>query len=394
MSGAPTGPVVFLAGGGTGGHVFPLVALAHALRRQRPEIRPVFIGTARGMETRFVPEQGFELELLDVLPIRGGGLGGALRGALRAAALLPESRALIRRYDAAAVFSIGGYAAGPVSAAARTLGLPLALMEPNSVIGLANKILAPFVSRAYTAFPEAELAFSPSIVRARGVPLRPGFDPRPYRTQSGPLRVLVLGGSQGAKALNELLPEALARIEWPLTVTHQCGGAHVDAVEGIYRRVTEHSRGQLRLTDVTIEPFIEDMPAALGEADLVIGRSGASAVSEIAAIGRPSLLIAYPFASGDHQRKNAQSLEKAGAARALDEKDASVARIADEVRLLAENRAQLTHMAAAAQAVGRPHAADEIARDFLELATIQPIGLSSDPVASTSLSAIVNGDGA
>lgn len=394
MSPAPTGPVVFMAGGGTGGHVFPLVAVAHALKRQRPDLRPIFIGTARGMESRFVPQQGFELELLEVLPMRGAGLGGALRGALRAAALLPECRKLLRRHRAAAVFSIGGYAAGPVSAAAGTLGLPLALMEPNSVIGLANKILAPFVHRAYTAFPEAEPQFAPSVIRSRGVPLRPGFEPRPFREQSDPLRVLVLGGSQGAKALNELVPEALARVERPITVTHQCGQAHVAAIEEVYGRVTQNAPGRLRRTDVEILPFIEDMPAALAAADLIISRSGASAVSEIAAIGRPSLLIPYPFASGDHQRVNAESLERAGAARCIVERDASVARLADEVRLLAENRAQLIKMAEAAQAVGRPHAADEIATDFLELAGIQPIGFSPAPPESTSRSGIAKGDGA
>src|SRR5690606_38739642 len=153
-----------MAGGGTGGHVFPMVAVAHAIQRIMPEIRPIFVGTSRGMETKFVPAQGFELELLDVLPMRGAGVSGLLKGAFRAARLLPESRALIRRYEPRAVFSIGGYAAGPVSLAARTLQIPVALMEPNSVAGLANVLIAPFVQRAYTAFEMVERRFSPGIV--------------------------------------------------------------------------------------------------------------------------------------------------------------------------------------------------------------------------------------
>ncbi len=355
-------PTVFMAGGGTGGHVFPMVAVAHALKKLCPTIRPVFIGTARGMETRFVPSQGFELELLEVLPIRGGGVVGAVRGAFRAAALLPESRALIRKYNPRAVFSIGGYAAGPVSMAARTLGLPVALMEPNSAIGLANLMIAPFVQRAYTAFEPAERHFSPSKVLRSGVPLRPGFASRPYRPQSGALKVLVLGGSQGAKSLNEVLPAALARLKCPLSVVHQCGQAHLDSVKTIYR--------ELGAQFADVISFIDDMPAALSAADVVVGRAGASAVSEIAAVGRPSLLIPYPYASGDHQRLNAESLQAGGAALCILNEDATVDRVHSELNRLVTQRDILETMAQAAKKLGRPEAATHVAADFLSLAGI------------------------
>jgi len=361
---------VFMAGGGTGGHVFPMVAVAHALKRLRPNIRPVFIGTERGMETRFVPEQGFDLELLNVLPIRGGGLSGAFRGVSRAAALLPESRALIRKYQPKAVFSIGGYAAGPVSMAARTLGLPLALMEPNSVIGLANWLIAPFVQRAYTAFEITEKNFSPNAVLATGVPLRPGFSPRPYRQQVGPLRILVLGGSQGAKSLNEVLPTALSRLKDSVRVTHQCGKAHLEAVEERYR--------ELGGDFAEVTPFIDDMPSAIGAADLVVGRSGASAVSEIVAVGRPSLLIPYPYASGDHQRINAISLQDAGAALCVVNEEATAEKMTAEIARFVQDRQLLVSMAKAAKHMGRPEAADAIARDFLRLA-----GLGQEPRTAT-----------
>lgn len=358
-----SGPTVLMAGGGTGGHVFPMVAVAHALRQLRSDIRPVFIGTERGMEKTFVPAQGFELQFLEVLPIRGRGPLGALRGAARACALLPESRALILRENPRAVFSIGGYAAGPVSLAARTLGVPVALMEPNSVIGLANLLIAPFVERAYTAFELSERHFAPSRVLRTGVPLRPGFVPRAERSRELVPKVLVLGGSQGAKSLNEILPAALARLPFPVEVVHQCGQANVEEVQKRY--------SELDLRQVEVTPFIFDMPSALGDADLVVGRAGAGAVSEITAVGRPSLLIPYPYASGDHQRLNAESLEAKGAAVCVTNKEATVERIFAELAALLGDRARLSTMTASARSLGRPAAALAVARDFLSLAGIE-----------------------
>lgn len=369
-------PTVFMAGGGTGGHVFPLVAVANALRRIVPEIRPIFIGTDRGMETQFVPEQGFELELLKVLPIRGGGVKGAILGMTRAATLLPEARSLIKRYNPRAVFSIGGYAAGPISMAARTLGLPVALMEPNSVIGLANWLAAPFVQRAYTAFEITDAHFAPSLVMRSGVPLRPGFEPVPCRVHAGPLNLLVLGGSQGAKSLNHVLPEALCRIP-ELKITHQCGRAHVETITRRYAECRALHGPSSTRSRVDIVPFIDDMATALAAADLVIGRAGAGAVSEIAAVGRASLLIPYPYASGDHQRINAEALERAGAARSIVESEASADRIEQELRKLCSDRAQLRSMCEAAKRLGRPFAADVVARDFLELAGLKPSVMNS-----------------
>lgn len=364
-------PTVLLAGGGTGGHVFPMVAVAQALRRFCPEIRAVFVGTARGMETRIVPEEGFELELLSVLPIRGGGISGAARGVLRAAALLPECRMLIRKYNPLAVFSVGGYAAGPVSLAARTLGLPVALLEPNSVIGLSNWLIAPFIQRAYTAFSLVEANFSPSMVLSTGVPLRSDFRPQPYHLSDGPLRVLVLGGSQGAKSLNETLPGALASVRNPITVVHQCGVTHLDAVVERYKA--------LKADFVQVTPFISDMPAALKSADLVIGRAGAGAVSEITAIGRPSLLIPYPYASGDHQRLNAESLQKEGAALCISSAETTEAGLELQLSALLSDRARLNSMAKCATRIGRPDAAAAIARDFLALGGIGVPSVNAGP---------------
>jgi UDP-N-acetylglucosamine--N-acetylmuramyl-(pentapeptide) pyrophosphoryl-undecaprenol N-acetylglucosamine transferase len=362
-----TATLIF-AGGGTGGHVYPMIAVADAVREIAPELRLVFVGTERGMETRVVPERGYHLELMRVLPIRGGGVLGAVRGVARAAGLVPEARRLLKQFAPSAVFSIGGYAAGPVSLAARSLAIPVALMEPNSVIGLANRLIAPLVQRAYTAFPESEKHFKPRLILRAGVPIRGGFEPVPYAPRLDAPRVLVLGGSQGAKSLNEAVPRALAHLPPNVHVVHQCGAAHEADARRLYAGLGLEQR-------VQVVPFIADMPQALANADLVIARSGASAVSEICAVGRPSLLVPYPFASGDHQRVNAESLVRAGAAVCLSSSEASADRISREISALFDNSARLCGMAERATALGRPEAARAIALDLLGLAAFPSASL-------------------
>lgn len=357
---------VILAGGGTGGHVFPLLAVAEAMVELAPSLRPVFVGTPRGMETRLVPERGFDLSLLDVLPMRGSGLGGFVRGGLRAVRTLPESARLLGQLGAVGVLSVGGYAAGPVSLAGWGKGLPVALLEPNSVIGLANRLIAPLVTRAYTAFELTEGAFAPSVVRPLGVPIRAGFTPVAYHRSLARPKVLVLGGSQGALALNQTLPRALSAVRRALpglSVVHQCGAAHLEAVQAAYADLGSSEAGE-PFAEVTA--FIEDMPRAIAAADLVVSRSGASAVSEITAVGRASLLIPYPYASGNHQFYNALSLERAGAARCLPSLPSEES-LAREIQSLLSAPGRMEQMAAAATAFGRPQAASMIARDFLDL---------------------------
>jgi len=351
---------LIFAGGGTGGHVYPLIAVAEAVQALAPDLRLVFVGTSRGLEARVVPERGFELELIEVLPLRGGGLGGAVRGVMRALATLPEARALVRRLEPQAVFSVGGYAAGSVSLAAWLAGVPLGLLEPNSVIGLANRLVAPLVARAYTAFPESEKHFKKERVLRAGVPIRAGFEPRPYQAH-GPLKLLVLGGSQGAKALNEAVPHAIAKADERISVTHQCGRGHDQTVRELYASLGLSSRAN-------VVAFIDDMAQAIAGADLVVSRSGASAVSEICAVGRPGIYVPYPFAAGDHQRHNALSLEKAGAGVCVPSTEATAERLAAEIDRLTADRSRLASMAESARSLGKPDAAGMIAKDLLELA--------------------------
>jgi len=359
-----TRPCLLLAGGGTGGHVFPLIAVADELRALAPDVDLVFVGTERGMEVKLVPARGYRLELVDVRPIRGGGMRGAVGGVWRALRSIPESRALLRRHRPSAVLSIGGYAAGPISLAARVGGIPLALIEPNSVMGLANRLTVPLVQRAYVAFPDAARHFRRRTALATGVPIRAGFEPRPYPRAEGELHVLVLGGSQGAKSLNEAVPAALARLEAPIRVTHQCGALHANAVRETYGALAP------RFAWDVVE-FIEDVPNALASAHLVISRSGASAVSEIAAIGRPALFVPYPYAAGDHQRRNAEALVSEGAAAVVLSSEASPERLATELESLLSEPERLARMAAASRAWGRPHAARGIAEDLLCLAGLR-----------------------
>jgi UDP-N-acetylglucosamine--N-acetylmuramyl-(pentapeptide) pyrophosphoryl-undecaprenol N-acetylglucosamine transferase len=350
---------LLFAGGGTGGHVFPMIAVADAVRALCPDVELVFAGTERGLEVKLVPARGFRLTTLRIAPLRGHGVRGAVRGTYLAARAIADARALVRRIAPRAVLSVGGYAAGPVALAAWSLGVPVALVEPNAAIGIANRLAAPFVRRAYVAFPEAERHFRRGATLVTGVPLRSGFTPSDYRP-GRTLCVLVLGGSQGAQSLNQTVPRALSRVN--VTVVHQCGAGRDAAVRALYGELGLGARAR-------VEPFIEDMPAALSRADVVIGRAGASAVAEICAVGRPSLLIPYPFA-GDHQRHNAESLERRGAALCIPTKDATEERLEAVLRRLDRDRAALARMAAEARALGRPGAATAIAKDLLRLAGI------------------------
>jgi len=359
-------PTIAVAGGGTGGHVFPGLAVADALRALA-DVDVVFVGTPRGLETRIVPPRGYPLELLDVSPMKGGGVARAVRGAAIASAATLRAVRLVARLRPRAVLSVGGYAAGPLALAAASLRVPVAILEPNAAMGLANRALFPLARRAYVAWPDlARSGSRAQKVRVLGVPLRAGFDASPYRASSS-ARVLVLGGSQGAAALNERVPEALARVAkdvLSLTVVHQTGEGRDDAVRAAYAR--EH------VERVTVTPFLEDVASELARADLVIARAGAGAIAEIAAVGRASILIPFPHAADDHQAKNASSIAGAGGALCIRQEAADAVRIAREVSLLLGDPDRRSGMAAAARAIGRPYAARDVARDLLDVARIEP----------------------
>lgn len=353
---------IVLAGGGTGGHVFPMIAVADALRAEA-DVRVVYVGTARGIESRVVPARGDELEMLDVLPIKGRGFIGALRGVLRAAGTLPQAISLLRKLGPKAVLTVGGYASGPIGLAAWLTRVPLGVLEPNQVAGLANRLLFPLASRVYVAFPDTGKKLRSRVVEWTGVPLRGSFAPTPYEPSAGAFRILVLGGSQGAQALNDAVPKAIAQIAMAmpeLTVLHQAGR---DRDEAVRRAYDERGLGGR----ATVVPFLDDVAGGLARADLVIERSGAGSLAELCAVGRASILIPFPFAADDHQRKNAEALAAAGAAVHVAQTDATPDRLASEIRALAGDAPRRIAMADAARAQGRPAAATTVARDLLSL---------------------------
>jgi UDP-N-acetylglucosamine--N-acetylmuramyl-(pentapeptide) pyrophosphoryl-undecaprenol N-acetylglucosamine transferase len=352
---------ILIAGGGTGGHVFPGLAIARALNKLA-DVDIVFAGTPRGLEARVIPEAGYALELLDVEPMKGGGAERAIKGALVAAKATNRAREIIRRLKPAAVLSVGGYAAGPAALAGVAQRVPLAVLEPNSTLGLANRILAPFCKRAYLAWPETSRHFRGDKARLYGVPLRPGFSPIPYIPASGAKRILVLGGSQGALALNEVLPKALKRVrsEVAFTVVHQAGRDRDEAVKTAYDG----------LSGVEVVPFLDDIADRMAAADLIIGRSGAATVAEISAIGRAGIFVPFPHAADDHQAKNALSLEAVGGGICIRQEAADETRLASEIAALLRDDDRRKRMADAAREHGRPHAAEDIAKDLLGLAGI------------------------
>lgn len=356
-------PTLLIAGGGTGGHVFPGVAVAEAAQAAA-DVDVVFCGTPRGVEARVIPARGWRLELLDVEPMKGGGPARAIRGAVVAGRATGRAVGIVREVAPSAVLSVGGYAAGPVSLAAAILGVPLAVLEPNNVVGLANRLLAPFARRAYVAWDETGERFRRAARRTFGVPLRAGFTPKPYVAR-GTRRLLVLGGSQGAAALNERMPEAMARLRHvpSLEIVHQAGRDRDAAVRGAYDRE--------KLERVTVVPFIDDVARALADADLVVGRSGAGSVAEITAVGRAAILVPFPHAADDHQARNAEALVRAGGAVCIRQEAADAVRLALELeRLLADDAAR-TAMADASRSCGKPAAARDVAEDLLALAGIE-----------------------
>jgi UDP-N-acetylglucosamine--N-acetylmuramyl-(pentapeptide) pyrophosphoryl-undecaprenol N-acetylglucosamine transferase len=264
-----------------------------------------------------------------------------------------------------AALSVGGYASGPVSLAAAALGVPIAVLEPNSTVGLANRILGRLARRAYVAWDDAAGSFWPDALRPFGVPLGAGFAPTPYHPSDTP-RVLVMGGSQGAAALNERMPSALAllaaRGRTP-RVLHQAGRGRDADVRTLYAR---------ERIDAEVVPFIDDVAAAMAAADVIVARAGAVTIAEITAIGRASVLVPFPHAAGDHQTKNAMALARAGGSACVAQKAADPVRLAGEVERLLGDDDACQAMADASRAHGRPSAGRDVAADFLALSGLLP----------------------
>lgn len=341
-----------MAGGGTGGHVIPALAVARELRARGHKVQ--FIGTRRGIESRLVPKENFPIEWIEI----GGLKRVGVRRTLSTLGELPwsiwQAARMLEHAESTAVFSMGGYVAGPVLLAALWKRVPVVVMEPNAVPGFTHRKLSNFVCRALVSFPETTRWFPEGRAEVTGLPIREEFFSIPSKAPSKPLTVLITGGSQGSRTLNRAAEES-----WPLweagavRLIHQAGAASFDELVPRFR--ASGMAGE-------ICAFIEDMPAAFAQADLVVSRAGMGTVSELAAAGKPSILVPLPTASDQHQLRNAEAFEKAGAARLILDQDMNGRRLVEEVKQLA---GRLGQMSDAARAFARPGAAKRAA-DVLE----------------------------
>jgi len=351
---------ILIAGGGTGGHIFPALAVARELNK-RHGAEVLFVGTPRGMESRLVPEAGFELKLIDVGPLKSVSLLTRLRTVARLPGSIGDCKQLMGEFRPGAVLGVGGYASGPAMAAALWRGIPAMAFEPNAMPGLANRLVGKRVQAAAISFPSAAKWFrNPEVT---GIPVSTEFFSldRP----SGPPHLLVFGGSQGARILNENMPRVIKPLldAVPgLTVLHQSGPRHFEATEAAYKESgADPARWQVRA-------FLNDMAEHVGRAHLVLSRSGASTVAELAAAGKPALLVPFAAATDEHQRRNAEAMQAAGAAVMLQETDLAVpGKLLDTLVDLLNHSGRIAAMADAARSQAHPGAAERIADRLAEL---------------------------
>jgi len=361
--------LVLIAGGGTGGHLYPGIAVAREIMRRMPDAQITFVGTTAGIESRVIPREGFALDTIRSAGLKGKSVASLVRGI----ALLPASafdawRTISRRRPSI-VIGVGGYSSGPVVLLAALRGIPTMLMEQNAMPGVTNRLLARFVRAAAVTYDESSRFFAGRAFLA-GNPVRPEFFGGEHDEHGSPrgvdqrraARVLVFGGSQGAHAINMAMVEAAPRLVAAapgLEITHQTGERDLEMVRDGYGRAGLQAR---------VEPFLYAMDREMKAADVIVCRAGATTLAELTAAGRPSILIPLPTATDDHQRKNAEALVVQGAARMIEQRSLTGELLATEIVALARNAAQRTAMRAAAPRTAKPDAAKVIVDRILELA--------------------------
>lgn len=357
--GRATPPRVVIAGGGTGGHLFPGIAIARELLRRHPEARVTFVGTARGIEARAVPRAGFELDTIRSLGLKGKSPVALAKGLVTLPASFWDAWRVISRRQPDLVLGVGGYSSGPVVMLAALRGRATMLHEQNAWPGLTNRSLAKVVKAAAVTFAGTAPAFGEKAF-VSGNPVRPEFLRREDEP-AGARKVLIFGGSQGAHAINVAMVEAaphLVRAARPVAITHQTGERDVALVRDGYRAAGLEAR---------VEPFIQDMDEEMKRANLIVSRAGSTTLAEIAASARAALLIPLPTAADDHQRKNAQALADTGAAEVLDQRDLTGETLATRLLALVDDDERRGRMATAVRQFARPDAAQVIVDRMLSL---------------------------
>jgi len=343
---------VIFAGGGTGGHLFPGLAVARELQQRDSVTEILFVGTAQGIEARVIPQERFRLETIPVRGLKGRGVSGVLDAVWGIPAGLLRSLKIIRNFRPDIIIGLGGYASGPVLLAGKLRGLRCVIMEQNLQPGFTNKFLARFVDRVFTSYRESSAYFSGGKVLETGNPVR--WRKLPTVARSEKFVLLVFGGSAGAHRINLAVVDAMKRLTdlgGGLQVIHQTGQADFAAIKEVYNSLP---------FEAEVLPFIEKMDEAYASADLVLCRAGATTVAELTAFGKPAVLVPYPYAIYDHQRRNAQALQDQGAAEMILDQELNGDLLAERIRAYVADRGKIRRMAAAARVMGRPEAAARI----------------------------------
>jgi len=345
-----------IAGGGTGGHLFPAVAIAEEFLERLPMSDVLFIGTERGLEARLLPGLGFALRTITVEGIKGRGAIRMIGGLLKIPRAVTQSVSILREFRPDIALGVGGYASGPAVIAARCMGIKTAIAEQNALPGFTNRILGRFVDRVFLTFPDGEGQFAAAKAIVTGNPVRREFakGTRKPHKKGDTFSILVFGGSQGARAINRAVVEAMPHLEDiqdRLVITHQAGKGDLDEVSKAYR-----DRG----VDAEVLPFINDMASAYGSSDLLICRAGATSIAEITATGKASVLVPYPFAVGGHQELNARVLADAGAAEIILEDGLDGKTLAGVIRRLADSPETIRRMEEKSERLGNVKAAAHI----------------------------------
>ena len=352
-----------IAGGGTGGHLFPGVAVAEEIAARDETSKVQFVGTSRGIEARVLPDLGWDLALIEVSGIKTVGLWGAIKGLFSVPRALWQSRKIIKAFKPDAVLGVGGYASGPVVLMARLMRIKTAILEQNSIPGLTNKILGKFAHRIFLAFEQTRKFFKANKIEMSGNPIRADIRAQlkaaPSEQSSETLRLFVFGGSQGAVAVNELVCSAAALLDQrgvEVDIVHQSGERDREATDERYSTAG---------INADVRTFINDMASEYQRSDLVIARSGATTIAELGVVGKPAILIPYPSAADNHQVTNAAEMADGGAALVFEQSETTAEMLAESIAELAGDQERRELMGSAMKTLGKPNAAATIA-DWLE----------------------------
>lgn len=343
---------VLIAAGGTGGHIYPGIAVAKEIIRRDAESEVLFVGTARGLEKKIVPENGFQLSLINSAGLKNVGLTGKIKGLSVLPRSFVEARRIIRQFRPHVVVGAGGYVSGPVLLMAAIMGVPTLVMDSNALPGFTNRQLARFIDKAALTFKEALPFFGKKGV-VTGNPVRHEFFEIQAKQRNGHFHVLVFGGSQGARPINNAMADGIAQLtkfDGSLTITHQTGEADFERIRSAYA-ATNFEGAELR-------PFISDIAEEFERADLLVCRAGATTCAEIAAAGKAAVMIPFPSAADNHQQKNAEAFESAGAAMMILQQNLSGEVLANAIQKLIDSPAAIDEMESAARLLGHPDAAE------------------------------------